>query len=169
MAYTTGTDSFLSNGSAQKVVSGSAKADWKIANSDITTTNTASLLRPGLATGETNIIALPIPEGATRILTRTRHPPSGVTFTTHPVVRYYVTDQNGVPTRIDNTDANATGITLTSSANTAADAAATYRYSNVSSLDGYDCLGGGTLFALIETAAAGASYTGAVMVLFLNS
>lgn len=166
----------------EREYTGSFKSNWVIANSDITTVNTGSLLRPGLSTGESNIVPLVIPNRATRVLVRTRFPHTGVTFTTHPVVRFYTIDAGdgatlnetltaaalglSVPDRIDTATSNGAGLTITGSASMARNDS--YRYSDVTSLTGYDCLGGSVLIALIETAAAGASYTGVVMVKFLN-
>lgn len=147
------------------VAPGSGKSNWVTANSDATAANTSSLLNPALSTGAATILPLTIPDGTTRVLLRASYLASVNTFTTSPVVRLYSVDANGVPNRIDTATSNGTGVTVTCSASMATEATATTRYSDVTTLTGYDCLCGSTLYALIETAS---SFAAQIQVLFEN-
>ena len=155
-----------------KTAPGSGKSDWFAVNSDITTVNTTSLLRPALSTGGSNIIPVTIPAGVTRVLLRlqiTGGTGTAVTFTTQPLVAVWGADRNGVPERLDNVDASAAGFSFAAATtNLASNAANDTRYSNVYSLTGFDCLGDTTLYVLISQAAAGANFVGSVLAKFLN-
>lgn len=156
----------------EREYAGSFKSNWVAANTDITAVNTASLLRPTLATGAASIIPVTMPSRVTRVLLRlkiTGGTGTAVTFTTQPLVAVWGVDGNGVPTRLDNVDASAAGFSFAAAtANLASNAANDTRYSNVYSLTGFDCLGDSTLYVLISQAAAGANFVGSVLAKFLN-
>lgn len=171
LAAVTAANSPASNGD-RYVAPASVKSSWQACNSDFHTVNTASLLRPDLATGASNIIPLTIPFGVTRCLVRLATPAgtaTAVTYTTQPLVVLYSSDANGIAQRVDSNDASAAGINFGASDATAvSNAGDTARYWNASSLTGYDLLGGTTFYALISQASAGANFVGSVQVLFLN-
>lgn len=135
-------------------------------NLSATAQTAAQLLNPASVTA-TQVVPLAVPQGATRCLIRLRIDDACTVNGTPAVVVLMGLDNSGVPTRLDNVDQNATGITLTWTSGDATDG--TYDYSDLPSLSGYDLLGSKTLYVLVATAGV---YTGATdptaMVLFLN-
>lgn len=168
----------IKSGDCAKVMSGSVQSDWIVAVSDATATaeSGAGLLNPSASTAATKV---PIPFGATRVLVRSRFASNVANTTTEPVITIWGTDRNGVPLRLDNIDPNAAGITMVSHDTVASNPigadfsssdpvggnTSTFRYGQVTSLSGYDCLGSQWLYILRSTAAG---YASSIMVLFLN-
>jgi hypothetical protein len=160
---------------AKPTMGGSCFSEWVVANSNLAATQSATeLLRPG-ATDDSNVVPIEIPEGATRVLLRTRRVAAATTLTTDPVIRLWGIDDDGLgtytgtPTRLDSADSNNAGLTVAASASDASDSAAVYLYSDVSDQTGYDCLGCKWLFVLVNTAANySASTSVAALVRFLN-
>ena len=171
------------NTSHQQMVSaGSAQSNWITANSNLATVQSATeVLRPG-ATDDSSVIPILVPEGATRVLVRSARTTTAPTFTTHPIVQLWGIDDDGtarpavptaptytaVPTRLDDTDSSADGITLTGTTSDASNSAGTAFYSDVSSNTGYDCLGCTWLFLIVKTAANYSTGTVSGLVKFLN-
>lgn len=172
----------------------SVRGLWQVANSDLETADSATnLLKPHLVT-RADVYWLRTPTGATRVLMRGRNDAAATTFTTDPVVRIIgafptkpgreaevaITDSgfSGTPgdanhaefMRLDNADAGATGITLDHSA-TGNIEDASYEYTDLPDLTGYDLKGATYVGMLVETAAAvtgGAANAVFGMYLFLN-
>jgi hypothetical protein len=139
-------------------IGGSPKSNWLKANDDLETANTDALLDLGTSTAYTGVLPVTIPQGATRVWMRCATPADTDTFTTQPVVQLVETDANGIPRRVDNSDENAAGVTLTIDATdeypTADDLGGVSSFwSDVAGgVDGYDLQGGTTLYMLVETA-----------------
>lgn len=158
----------------------SAKGDWIIANDDAETAQSATdLLRPA-AIDDSVFHWVKVGPNATRVLVRARQA-VGATVTTSPVVRVigvYGTTSDGATfaddgtvrfLRLDNADWNATGVTLTLvSSGTGLNRDATYAYTDVSTLDGYDLKGCMYVGIAVETAANVNSGTVPIEVLFIN-
>lgn len=166
----------------------SVRGRFQVINTDLKTADTANLLKPWNIT-RSDVYWLKVPEGATRGLFRARDLATAV-VTTSPVVRLWgaypalpgrdadvaIRDSgmSGTITatnfaefmRLDAADQNAAGFLLTFNATTNS-IDATYGYTNVFDLTGYDLKGASYIAMIVETAA---SVVGAAMgqVLFLN-
>lgn len=149
---------------------GSIQSNWVVANTDASAVQAAGELLNPASSDDASVTPVVLPAGCTRVLARLRINDAVTTYTTSPVVQFWVTDGNGVPTRIDNADSSAAGVTMTGTTSDARDG--TYHYSDPIDLTGYDALGGAKLYALIETAAAYTDGTDPVsvevMILALN-
>lgn len=153
---------------------GSVDTDWVVANSDASTANSTTEQLYPASIDDSTVTPIKIPPGATSVLFRLRCPITGtLTTTTAPVIKPIVTDQAGVPMRIDTTDCDGAGQTLNmgSASNVMRDA--NYYYGDVLTLSGYDmqCCGG-LLYVTVSTAAVITDGTNpiaaAVMVKFRN-
>lgn len=170
MAATAGRSAIKTSG-ARRSAPGSVKTDWVVAHANTTAADTTYLLDPLNASVSSNVYAVPIPDGATRVLIRQKFTVSSATPSTNAVVYLWVADENGIPTRIDNATESGTGVTLTvnnTATNSAKDSSGTFYYGDLPSLEGYDCLGGKTLYVLVATASNHSSATQQAVVAFLN-
>ena len=174
MAISSPSSGNIQTGGRNAVCVGSVFSQWKIANTNLAQVHTTELLKPG-ATATSSVIPIKVPEGATRLLLRTRRLAASTTLTTHPIQQIWGIDDDfaagysAMPTRIDTASSSANGITSTATASDAADSAATYLLSDVTDNAGYDCLGCSWIFILVKTAANySAATTVEALVKFLN-
>lgn len=147
------------------------KAGWGVvcSNSNATAQTAGQLLAPLTAAITSEVVTLPIPIGASRFLLRQRVSASGVTVSTLAIAFAFVTDQQGMPLRVDATDQNAVGQTLPlegTLANNLVDA--TYAFGDP--IGPFSTYGGTTLIVLRGTASAhtGGATNAAIECLFLN-
>lgn len=138
---------------------GQWKAEWHVANDDLSTANTDALLNLGTSTSYTAVYPIEIPYGARRCWVRMAAHTDTTTTTTDPVVYLVAADSNGVPRRIDNADPDGTGVTLALSNSSSVSAenpqADTKYWSPVKGGDdGYLLNGESTLYMLVATAGA---------------
>lgn len=148
-------------GSAGASMPGSCQGVWVTANTDARTQ--ISTFDPGAITAET-FRWVQVPNGTTRLLLRGKTPQGTTATGTSPVVKIIgvfgpLTDgapADGVPVmRLDNADANATGITVTLGGDgTTVLSDATWDYGNPTTLDGYDHKGASYVGLLVITAAS---------------
>lgn len=161
----------------------SAKATWITANDDAETAQSAGDLLAPAAIDDSVFHWVKVGPGVTRVLIRARQA-IAATVTTSPVVRVYglwsddeevsgAFDTDGTGgvrcLRLDNADANASGVTLTlvtSGTGLMQDSA--YAYTDVPTLDGYDLKGAPFVGVAVETAANVNSGTVPIEVLFVN-
>lgn len=164
----------------------SVKAWWFVCHDNLeAAAETTGLLQPyAIATSAFHWVK--VPDGATRVLIRARNDAAATTFTTSPVVRIIGMDGTptdagaftgttgdanfGEPTRLDNVDANATGVTLTLAATLNLEDGS-YEYSDPPDLTGYDLKGCSYVGMAVETAAnvTGGALNGVVgQMRFLN-
>ncbi len=192
MASVAGTSS---SGPGTLVHTASTQSGWIVANSDLQTADSATnLLKPQLVT-RAAVTWLRVPDGATRFLLRGRNlatmsatgTPAAVvklfgvsshvggpdttlasTATTSPWATSPTAKFGGTFMCLDNADAGATGITLTF-ATTGNLEDATYEYTDLPDLTGYDCKGCSWVGVLVATACAvTGSATVEAMVKFIN-
>jgi len=164
----------------------SVKGFWFVCHDNLeAAAETTGLLQPfGITTSSFHWVK--VPDGATRVLVRARNDAAATTFTTSPVVRIIGMDgvptdagsfsgtagnaNFGEPTRLDNADANAAGVTLTLAATTNLEDAS-YEYGDPPDLTGYDLKGCSYVGMVVETAAnvtGGAAHGVVGQMRFLN-
>lgn len=157
-------------------IPGSLKGNWITANDDARTAQ--STLDVGAITDST-FKWVEVPAGATRFLLRGLTPQGTTATGTSPIVRLigvYGPLTSNAPAdgvrvmRIDNADADATGITVTLGGDgTGVLSDATWDYGDPTTLDGYDCKGAWYIGVQVITAASiTASAAVPLEVLFLN-
>jgi hypothetical protein len=162
------------------VIPGSCRGQWTdiISNIEASAESAGVLLRPLSATSS-YIVPAQVVVG-TRIKFRMKYT-AGATVGTNPVVRIYAmcgsltnaglfNDDGTVFTeRIDNADANAAGLTITSATGSQLrDTAYEYTDTYPADLTAYDLQGAWYVFALIETAAAITAGVGTLQAQALN-
>lgn len=150
-------------GSVQVTAPGSALSAWTTAYDDAETVTGQTLNHTAITDSVFHWVE--VPSGCTRVLVRAKYA-VGATVTTSPII--YVVggwgplNENGsAPTdgtfrtmRLDTTDSNGTGITLTLvSSGTGQIVDGTYAYSDPPSLDGYDLKGAKYVGIVVATAA----------------
>jgi hypothetical protein len=156
----------------------SVKGSWTdiCSNVEATAESSAVLLRPFSATSS-YIVPGTVSVG-TRLVVRMKYT-AGTTVGTNPVFRFYgvygkfdngafADDGTVYALRIDNADANATGVTITASTG-AQIRDTTYEYTDpLPDLTGWDLMGAHYVLALIETAGSITSGTGTLQAMVLN-
>ena len=156
------------NGGAGVSYPGSVIGSWTTIHANLSTTaeSAASLRRPAT---HASVSAFPVKIGTgTRVLVRARYAHGTSTVTASPVVRLYACygadpsaagvfadDGTSQFMRIDTATSTVAGVTITLTTTATDDKLrdATYRYSDVTTLDGYDLKGASHLLALTETVA----------------
>jgi hypothetical protein len=167
------TNANIRSGANSVVIAGSAKGTWVTANTDATATaqTTAQLYAPSSIAGTSKVQWIKVHAGCTRVLVRARMPKNTSAVATSPVIRVYganmadgalIASDGTVPTdgtiqflRLDNASVTAAGPTVTlTCATTTTMNDATYWYSNVVDLTGYDLLGSDYVGVLVSTSAS---------------
>lgn len=166
-------------------IPGSVTGDWTTIHSDASATASTQALTP-LSETSANVKWLKVPNRVVRVLVRCRYPTGASSLVTSPVIKLYgawpgvgataatkteppfATDGTVKIMRLDNVDSGAAGVTVTLDfTNDIGDA--TYKYSDPTSLDGYDLKGAAWIACLVTTAGAATGFTTPIIeVLGLN-
>ena len=165
----------------------SVTGDWTVAHANLSATAETTALKNPTGTVSTSARLLAISPNVKGILLRARYATGTSTVTTSPIVRVFAVYGDDVPStgtlsdtganpcmRLDTATSTAAGLTITLTTTGTADKLtdATYRYSDVTSLDGLDLKGAKYLLCLTETAAnisGGADTVVELMALGLNA
>ncbi len=155
-------------GTAQETIVGAAKGTWIVANTDARTVTTSGEFAAPATISNANFSWIKVPTGVTKFLLRARMPLATASVTTSPIVKLLGVHTNGntvsestgsmpsdgsvVFTRLDSTDSLGSGVTVTLNVTKTTDAS--YIYSDVTTLSGYNTLGCDYIGVAVTTASA---------------
>lgn len=153
----------------QIIHTASIKGKWIVCHDNLeATAETAAVLLKPYSAVTTTLHWVKVPDGATRVMIRAKNDAAATTFTTSPAV--VIMGAYGTPNdagefsgtvadahyarflRLDTADSNGAAVTLTLAA-TGNQEDASFEYSDVPTLDGYDLKGCDYVAMLVQTAA----------------
>jgi hypothetical protein len=157
--------------SSKMTAPGSFQTDWILAHANSTVADTGRFLSPGNAALSANVQRLPVPDGATRIWMRQVFSVASASFTANAVVVPICGDNQGHWWRVDTTDQNGTGVTLTVDStvgNNMQTSDGLFYLGDLVTLTGNDLLAGSQLRILVATASNLGSATQQVWIKYGN-